>query len=162
MQYLMRTLAAVGLALAVTSAFAQDGSLKVEKFNHSAWTKGVFSEAVTVTNVGGAKFVYLAGIGAEEENGPRGNVRSPGNFMDQCRYAYDKIKRLLDLHGAKLSDAVKVTTYMTDLRFRVDMGKCIGETWGDVQFPTHTLIGVAGLAFPEMIIEIDVTAVVAK
>jgi len=41
------------------------------------------------------------------------------------------------------------------------MGKCIGESWGGVTFPVHTLIGVAVLAFPEMIVEVDVTAIVA-
>jgi 2-iminobutanoate/2-iminopropanoate deaminase len=55
---------------------------------------------------------------------------------------------------------VKVTTYMTDLRYRLDMGKCVGASWGGVTFPVHTLIGVAALAFPEMIVEVDVTAIV--
>ena len=67
---------------------------------------------------------------------------------------------MLAANGAQLSDAVKITTYMTDLRFRLDMGKCIGASWGGVTFPSHTLIGVAALAFPEMIVEVDVTAVV--
>ena len=55
---------------------------------------------------------------------------------------------------------VKITTYITDLRHRLTLGKCVGETWGGVQFPTNTLIGVAALAFPEMIIEVDATAIV--
>jgi len=42
------------------------------------------------------------------------------------------------------------------------MGKCIGAAWGDIKFPSHTLIGVAALAFPEMIVEVDVTAIVPK
>lgn len=140
---------------------AQDRSIKIEKFNHSAWTKGIFSEAVTVTGIGNAKFVYLAGVGAEDENGPRGNVRHHGNFLEQCRYAYDKVKRVLAHHGATLSDVVKVTTYITDLRHRLTLGKCVADTWGNVTFPTNTLIGVAALAFPEMIIEVDVTAIIA-
>jgi enamine deaminase RidA (YjgF/YER057c/UK114 family) len=94
----------------VGQSHAQDGSIKIEKFNHSAWTKGIFSEAVTVTGIGNAKLVYLAGVGAEDENGPRGNVRHHGNFLEQCRYAYDKVKRVLAHHGAKLSDVVKVTS----------------------------------------------------
>ena len=68
---------------------------------------------------------------------------------------------MLAHHGATLGDVVKVTTYMTDLRHRLTMGKCIGESWGGVTFPVHTLIGVSALAFPEMIVEVDVTAVVA-
>ena len=148
------------LALFAPQTHAQDGGIRIEKFNHSAWTRGIFSEAVTVTGIGNAKFVYLAGVGAEDENGPRGNVRHHGNFLEQCRYAYDKIKRVLAHHGASLRDVVKVTTYITDLRHRVPMGQCIGDTWGDVTFPTNTLIGVTSLAFPEMIIEVDVTAIV--
>ena len=147
------------LALVAAPANAQDGKIKIEKFNHSEWTKGIFSEATTVT-IGTTKFIYLAGVGAEDENGPRGKVRNPGDFVEQCKYSYDKIKRVLAANGAQLSDAVKITTYMTDLRHRLDMGKCIGGAWGGVQFPSHTLIGVAALAFPEMIVEIDVTAVV--
>lgn len=149
------------LTLLNTQGYAQDGGIKIEKFTHSAWTRGIFSEAVTVTGIGNAKFVYLAGVGAEDENGPRGNVRHHGNFLEQCRYAYDKIKRVLAHHGAGFRDAVKVTTYITDLRHRVTLGTCVADAWGDITFPTNTLIGVSALAFPEMIIEVDVTAIVA-
>ena len=149
------------LILVSASSQAQQGPIKIEKFNHSAWTKGIFSEAVTVTNIGNAKFVYLAGVGAEDENGARGDIRHHGNFLEQCRYSYDKVKRVLAHHGATLADVVKVTTYITDLRHRLTLGKCVGDTWDGVVFPTNTLIGVAALAFPEMIIEVDVTAIVA-
>jgi 2-iminobutanoate/2-iminopropanoate deaminase len=148
------------LTLFAAPGHAQDGGIKIEKFTHSEWTRGIFSEAVTVTGIGNAKFVYLAGVGAEDENGPRGNVRHHGNFLEQCRYAYDKVKRVLAHHGASLRDAVKVTTYITDLRHRLTLGQCVKDTWGDVVFPTNTLIGVGALAFPEMIIEVDVTSIV--
>jgi 2-iminobutanoate/2-iminopropanoate deaminase len=165
---LLRSLAVLSaLVLFGAASHAQDrgikdGGIQIEKFNHSAWTKGIFSEAVTVTGIGNAKFIYLAGVGAEDENGPRGNVRHHGNFLEQCRYAYDKVKRVLAHHGADLSHVVKVTTYITDLRHRVTLGKCIGDTWGNVTFPANTLIGVGALAFPEMIIEVDVTAIVER
>jgi 2-iminobutanoate/2-iminopropanoate deaminase len=149
------------LALLTAPGHAQNGGIKIEKFTHSEWTRGIFSEAVTVTGIGNAKFVYLAGVGAEDENGPRGNVRHHGNFLEQCRYSYDKIKRVLAHHGASLRDVVKITTYITDLRHRLTLGQCVKDTWSDVTFPTNTLIGVAALAFPEMIIEVDATAIVA-
>jgi enamine deaminase RidA (YjgF/YER057c/UK114 family) len=120
------------LTLFAAPGHAQDGGIKIEKFTHSEWTRGIFSEAVTVTGIGNAKFVYLAGVGAEDENGPRGNVRHHGNFLEQCRYAYDKVKRVLAHHGASLRDAVKVTTYITDLRHRLTLGQCVKDTWGDV------------------------------
>ena len=152
---------AFALLLFAAPALAQDGGIKIEKFTHSEWTRGIFSEAVTVTGIGGAKFVYLAGVGAEDENGTRGTIRHHGNFLEQCKYAYDKIKRVLAHHGASLRDVVKITTYITDLRYRLTLGECVKDTWGDVVFPTNTLIGVAALAFPEMIIEVDATAIIA-
>src|SRR3954454_11964784 len=148
------------LFLIAAPAHAQDSGIKIEKFTHSEWTRGIFSEAVTVTGVGNAKFIYLAGVGAEDENGPRGNIRHHGNFLEQCRYAYDKIKRVLAQHGAGLRDVVKITTYITDLRHRLTVGQCVKDSWGDITFPTNTLIGVTTLAFPEMILEVDATAVV--
>ncbi len=148
------------LAFLAAPSHAQDSKIKIEKFTHSEWTKGIFSEVVTVTGIGNAKFIYLAGVGAEDENGPRGAVRHHGNFLEQCLYTYDKIKRVLAKHGATFADTVKITTYVTDQRNRLTLGKCVGDTWGGVTFPTNTLIGVNGLAFPEMMIEVDVTAIV--
>jgi 2-iminobutanoate/2-iminopropanoate deaminase len=150
------------LLAAPGQAQSQDGGIKIEKHTHSAWTRGIFSEAVTVTGIGNAKFVYLAGVGAEDENGARGTIRHHGNFLEQCKYSYDKIKRVLAHHGASLRDVVKITTYITDLRYRLTLGECVKSQWGDIVFPTNTLIGVAALAFPEMIIEVDATAIVAK
>jgi enamine deaminase RidA (YjgF/YER057c/UK114 family) len=103
--------------------------------------------------------IFLAGVGAEDEDGPRGKIRNPGDFAGQCQYAYDKIKRVLALHGASLNDVVKITTYMTDMGNRLNMGKCLGQVWGNTTFPAHTLIGVTALAFPEMLIEVDATAI---
>lgn len=163
MQIIISLLRSAAVLFALTAlvapASAQDGKIDIKKFNHSEWTKGIFSEVTTAT-IGSTKMIFLAGVGAEDESGPRGKIRNPGDFIAQCQYAYDKIKRVLAMHGAQLFDVVKITTYMTDLRYRLDMGKCIGASWGGVTFPSHTLIGVAALAFPEMIVEVDATAVV--
>jgi hypothetical protein len=57
---------------------------------------------VPVTGPG--KMIFLAGVGAEDENGAAGTIPYKGDFAGQCKYAYDKIKRLLDKHGATLGD----------------------------------------------------------
>jgi hypothetical protein len=77
---------------AQTRSDAADGYEK-QNFNHSDWTKGLFSEVVTVRHPG--TMVFLAGVGAEDEHGGRGAILHLGDFMGQCRYAYDKVKRLL-------------------------------------------------------------------
>ena len=143
---------------AAATALAQ--SLAVKRYNPSEWTKGRFSEVVTVNGPG--KTIYLAGVGAEDENGARGTIRHPGNFIEQCKYAYDKIKRLLDKHGAKLGDVAKMVSYLTDVRYQPDYGKCRVDALGDQPLPAHTLLTISQLAWPGMIVEIDVTAIVAK
>src|SRR5580693_9265235 len=59
------------------------------------------------------KVIYLGGVGSEDENSAQGGaIRHLGDFGAQCRYAWDKIKRLLEKHGATLENVDKVTTYV--------------------------------------------------
>jgi len=148
----------VAIALLSIPATASAQTLEKKNYNYSEWTKGRFSEAVTAT--GPAKWIFLAGVGAEDENGKGGDILHKGDFMGQCRYAYDKIKRLLAKHGATLADVVKMVSYMTDVRYQPDYGKCRIEAFGEAPLPAHTLLTISQLAWPGMMVEIDVTAMV--
>jgi enamine deaminase RidA (YjgF/YER057c/UK114 family) len=152
----------VSVAAAARPASAQAAPAGVEKknYNYSEWTKGRFSEAVTVTGPG--KMIFLAGVGAEDENGAPGTILHKGDFGAQCKYAYDKIKRLLEKHDATLADVAKMVSYLTDVRYQPDYGKCRVEAFGNNPLPAHTLLTISQLAWPGMIVEIDVTAIVAK
>jgi len=150
--------AAIVMAAIADTSTASAQNLEKKNYNYSEWTKGRFSEAVTVTGPG--KMIFLAGVGAEDENGAPGTIRHKGDFDGQCKYAYDKIKRLLDKHGATLSDVVKMVSYLTDVRNQPDYGKCRVEAFGSHPLPAHTLLTISQLAWPGMILEIDVTAVV--
>jgi 2-iminobutanoate/2-iminopropanoate deaminase len=85
--------------LSLAPAASQE-AMEKKSYNYSAWTPGIFSEAVTITNMGKGKFIFLAGVGAEDENGPRGKIRHAGDFAAQCVYAYDKVKRALAANGS--------------------------------------------------------------
>jgi 2-iminobutanoate/2-iminopropanoate deaminase len=152
------TLFAVQSVTPLAPAAAQE-AMEKKSYNYSAWTPGIFSEAVTITNMGKGKFIFLAGVGAEDENGPRGKIRHAGDFAAQCAYAYDKVKRALAANGSSLKDAVKMTVYVIDMRNRLDWAKCSGEAFAGATVPAQTLLGISQLAFPEMMLEIDVTAV---
>ncbi len=143
----------IGLPVAASAQ-----SLETKRFNYSDWTKGRFSEAVTVTGPG--KLIFLAGVGAEDENGKGGDILHKGDFVAQCKYAYDKIRRLLEKQGATMGDIVKMTTYLTDMRNQADYGKCRVEAFGSNPLPAHTLVNISQLAWPGMLVEIDATAVV--
>ena len=153
------------LAAAIASAnLASAQSLDVKRFNPSEWTKGRFSEMITVNGPG--RTIYLAGVAAEDEATPANVLAAAkhvGNPLEQCRYAYDKIKRLLASQGATLADVVKQVVYVTDIRYLPVYGQCRTEAYRDAKvFPVNTFLVVSALAHETMLIEIDVTAVVAR
>ena len=78
--------------------------------------------------------------------------------------AYMKIKKLLDLQGATMNDVVRIMTGpdTTDVRFFQDALKCRGEAFGNAPIPASTFLVVSQLARPNMAIEVDVTAMLAK
>jgi len=138
-------------------AFAQ-GAFEKKTYNYSEWTKGRFAEAVTVVNPG--KWIFLGGIGPEQEGD--GAILHKGDFQAQCVYAWQKIKKILALHGATVNDIVKTTTYVTDIRNFGLLAKCRAEAIPGAEVNAGTLLNVTQLAWPDMAIEIDVTAVTAK
>ncbi len=161
----MRRILAIGSALLLCTAFAaraqapgaSAGGFEKKNYNYSEWTKGLFSEVVTVTDPG--KMIFLAGVGAEDESGARGAIRHLGDVAGQCRYAYDKIKRLLAAHGATMNDVVKVVTYVTDVRSLPEVGKCRTEALEGAPQPVHTFLNINQLAWPGMLVEVDVIAI---
>jgi len=152
--------ALLSLILVQTSVFAQAGGPAFEKknYNYNEWAKGRFSEVVTVVNPG--KWIFLGGIGPEQEGD--GKILYKGDFHGQCMYAWQKIKKLLGMHGATLNDIVKTTIYMTDIRHFAEWGKCRSQAIQGAEVPASTLLNVTQLAWPDMMIEIDVMAVTAK
>jgi 2-iminobutanoate/2-iminopropanoate deaminase len=158
---------AVTIALAATTiafttvASAQTAPVFEKKnYNYSEWAKGRFSEAVTVSFAGPAKLIFLAGVGAEDENGKPGDIRHKDDFTAQCKYSYDKIKRALEKNGAGFGDVVKMVSYLTDMRFQAEYGRCRSEAFGATPPPAHTLLNIVQLAWPGMLVEVDVTAMV--
>ena len=156
-----KTMIALARSLTLAPAAASAQSFEKKNYTYSEWTKGLFSEAVTVT-LPGAKMIFLAGVGSEDEGATRGVIRHLGDFTGQCRYAYDKIKRALEKNGATLADTVKIVTYVTDIRSQMDAGKCRGEAFAGLPLPVHTFLNINQLAWPGMLVEVDVIAVAAN
>jgi 2-iminobutanoate/2-iminopropanoate deaminase len=142
---------------------SQTGDTAYEKksYNYAEWAKGRFSEVVAVRNAG--KVLYLGGVGSEDETSAQGGViRHLGDFGAQCRYAWDKIKRLLAKHGATVENIDKVVTYMTDVRDFAEAGKCQTEAFAGAIQPAGTVVVVSALVWPGMLLEVDVTASTPK
>jgi enamine deaminase RidA (YjgF/YER057c/UK114 family) len=132
--------------------------MEKKHFNYGSWTKGRFSEAVTVTGPG--KMIFLAGIGAEHEE--TGEIQHMGDFDGQCRYAYEKLEKVLARNGASLKDVVKQVSYVTDVRYMQQTGEHRRRAYGDHPLPTHTFLVVSQLAWPGMLVELDVIAMIGE
>jgi 2-iminobutanoate/2-iminopropanoate deaminase len=154
------SLAGMWFALSAAASAQTAPAFEKKNYNYSEWAKGRFSEAVTVSFSGPAKMIFLAGVGAEEENGKPGDIRAKDDFVGQCKYAYDKIRRALEKNGAGFGDIVKIVSYITDMRYQADYGKCRSEIFGATPPPAHTLLNIVQLAWPGMMVEVDVTAMV--
>ena len=82
-----------------------------------------------------------------------------GDPAGQAEKAMANIAMLLEECGSKLEHIVKVTTYLTDIRYRDAVYPVIGR-WLKGVFPVSTGLTVPALARPEWVVEIDVIAVI--
>ena len=44
-----------------------------------------------------------------------------GDFKGQARGAYEAIKALVESQGGTMANVIKITTYVTDMRYRLDL-----------------------------------------
>lgn len=102
--------------------------------------------------------VYLRGqIGQDLDT--RENV-GVGDVEAQAEKAMANIAMLMDEAGGTLEDVVKVTVYLTDIRFREPVYRVMGR-WLKGVHPVSTGIVISALARPEWLVEIDATAVLS-
>lgn len=88
-----------------------------------------------------------------------GNFIGEGDPVAQAENAMRCTDILLREAGASLSDVVKTTVYLTDRDYRIPVFSVLARWLKDVR-PCQTGLIVNGLARPEMLMEIDVEAVI--
>jgi enamine deaminase RidA (YjgF/YER057c/UK114 family) len=81
-----------------------------------------------------------------------------GDAAVQAEQAMSNVDRLLREAGGCMADVVKVTVYLTDVRYREPVYRVMGR-WLKGVHPVSTGVVVSALARPEWLVEIDVTAV---
>ena len=88
-----------------------------------------------------------------------GNFHGESDAAAQADMAMKCVKTLLEEAGAEIGHIVKTTIYITDRKYRDEVYQTIGK-WLKGVYPCSTGLIVSGLAKPEMVMEIDVEAVV--
>ena len=82
-----------------------------------------------------------------------------GDPAAQADQAMRNIKALLEEAGSGLNDACKITIYIADRAYRDAVYQAVGPYLKDVH-PVGTGLIVDGFASPEILVEIDVDAVI--
>ena len=106
---------------------------------------------------GPQRTLFLAGQTSVEGEG---RPLHPEDMSAQIEQAMDNLETVLREAGFKLSDVVRLNIYTTDVdRFFEAFGAAAGRLAEAGSRPASTLLGVERLAYPEMLVEIEATAV---
>jgi 2-iminobutanoate/2-iminopropanoate deaminase len=108
---------------------------------------GAFHHSVRSGNL-----LFIAGSTA------RGTAAETGDIATQTEAILDKFQHILEENGASLSNVVRVTSFVTDLREAAAAGEVRLKRFAGA-FPASTQVQIAALGTPDLKIEIDAIAV---
>ena len=111
-----------------------------------------YSRAVRVGNI-----IEVAGTTAVDTEG---QVVGAGDIGEQTDYIFNKIRNALNDAGCKMSDVIRTRMYLTDINDWETVARVHGDIFSDIK-PVSTLVEVGGLIDEELLIEIEVSAVVS-
>jgi enamine deaminase RidA (YjgF/YER057c/UK114 family) len=104
----------------------------------------------------GARLVFVAGQVADD---CQGTLVCPGDFAGQARQAFANVGRALAAAGARPTDVARITIYVVN--HRPELLPAISDAriavFGEHR-PADTLLGVATLAEPGYLIEVEAIA----
>ncbi len=101
----------------------------------------------------GARLFYVSGqVGVDSE----GKIQP--TFEKQAAQAWRNIGEVLKSGGMTYEDIVKVTIFLTDSRYIAPYREVRDQFITKPPYPASTLLVVAGLADPAMLVEVEVVA----
>lgn len=120
-------------------------------FSGTPWEPKVgYARAVQVGDT-----VYISGTTATD---PSGNLVGQGDMYAQSVQAIKNIQSALERLGMTLDHVVRTRIYVTDISRWEEAGRAHAEFFGNVH-PATSLVAVARLVDPEMLVEIEAVAV---
>ena len=148
----MRAALSLLFALLPVLAFAQ-----VKRTNPPALSAPTgYTHIVEVT--GPNRTIYISGQIAFDKNGTI--VGAPGDMKAQAEQVFKHLETALAAAGATFADVVKMNSYITDMS-KVQAVRDVRARYFTDATPASTFVEVKGLVRPELLLEIEVIAVVA-
>jgi enamine deaminase RidA (YjgF/YER057c/UK114 family) len=106
----------------------------------------------------GERVLYCSGQTSVDAEG---NPVHGGDMAAQLSQALDNLETVLEQAGARLSDVVRLDYYVTDVEALAAAQESVSLRLAEANCrPASTLLVVAGLALPELMVELEATAVV--
>lgn len=132
--------------------------MNTEQYNpEGLWSpKGSYSQVV-VAPIADARLVFVAGQVSVDE---KGMVVGIGDIRAQTRQVLGNIRTALEAAGGSLANVTTMNVCITDGRYFREVNEARGEVLGS-HLPASTMVEVAGLARPELLIEITAMAVIS-
>ena len=96
-------------------------------------------------------------VAGTTDAGPDGTSQHPGDIAGQARAVLAIIERALSEGGFGLEDVVRTRMYVTDMADSAALSAVHGEVFGDIR-PAATMVAVAGLMHPSLLVEIEAEA----
>ena len=90
---------------------------------------------------------------------PGGGVVGKDDPAEQTREVIRRIEAALVAVGATLNDVVRTRMFVTDIASWEQIGRAHGEFFADIR-PVATMVQVAALIEPQLLVEIEADAVV--
>ena len=125
------------------------------EINPWEWSKGFgFSQAVEVS--GAQRVLRCSG---QTAIGPDGSPPTSDDLREQVTIALDNLRTVLEAAGMAMTDVVHLTVYTTDMDGYLGANEAVQRVFRPA-LPAMTLLGVTRLAYPQLKVEIEATAVV--
>lgn len=83
-----------------------------------------------------------------------------GPADEQMRCCLEIISKALEAAGASLNDVVRTRMYVTDISQWEAIGRVHGEFFKDIK-PATTMVEVSALIDPQLLVEVEATAIIA-
>jgi enamine deaminase RidA (YjgF/YER057c/UK114 family) len=106
---------------------------------------------------GQTRTLYISGQAAMSDEG---KPQHEGDMASQLTLSIDNLEAVLHEAGMSLANLVRLSVYTTDVELLFQHYGLLASRLGAVRvMPTTTLLGVAGLALPGLMVELEGTAV---
>jgi 2-iminobutanoate/2-iminopropanoate deaminase len=100
------------------------------------------------------RLLFIAGQTAVDSSG---TIVGIGDAYAQSKQVYENIGAILSEAGGTFADIVKITTYITDIAYRVKVHE-VRSQYLQKDFPASTLVVVKGLARQDFLVEVEAIA----